>query len=201
MASRTSHDKAGVRAGRITAVLVAAGCLLAGHALYADIAPVASLTPLSNSAAVVPPSGRTPVSLLAGEIGDAGPFSVADSPLSFSLGLLGHRLLGQQASPLLPESVGDTRESSAKPQVKDLPPPPGSMTIALSGLLTLGGLRLVRQVKHVHLDSLPEWVPFGCPGPRGSSNTAGSEHRSQLGTGVLVRAAGCCIGCPGTRIP
>ena len=163
MASHTSHKKISLRAGRIAVVLVAAGCLLAGHALYGDISPVASHAPLPNPAAVVLSLGRTSGSVLAGQSGAAGPFLVADGHSSFDPHLLGHRLLGQHASPLLPESVGESRDCSAKPQVRELPPPPGSMTIALSGLLTLGGLRLVRQAKHIDLASLPEWYHSGAP--------------------------------------
>ena len=58
---------------------------------------------------------------------------------------------------------GDPLDLPSSLQVKDLPAPPGSMQIALSGLLPLGAWRLMRQARYMHLAVVPHWYHCGCP--------------------------------------
>lgn len=71
------------------------------------------------------------------------------------------------ANPLAPVSTADLaglpNESSAAPAVQALPPPPSSLSIALSGLATFGAIRAIRQAKHIHLGAIPEWYHAEAP--------------------------------------
>ncbi len=59
--------------------------------------------------------------------------------------------------------AADSHSRDDPQQVRELPPPPSSMVIALSGFATFGAFRLARSVKDIRLPSLPEWYHGGAP--------------------------------------
>jgi hypothetical protein len=74
--------------------------------------------------------------------------------------------------------AGAGQDSAARSEIA-LPASPGSLTVALSSLLTLGGWRLARQARLVHLVCLPEWYHEGAPAQIGHAiafDTGGSLH-------------------------
>jgi len=68
-----------------------------------------------------------------------------------------------------PMGFANPSQQEPGPQVHSLPPPPNSLYIALSGLATFGAVRMVRQVRHVHLAILPEWYHEAAPEQVGHS--------------------------------
>jgi hypothetical protein len=62
--------------------------------------------------------------------------------------------------------VADAAERSAKthpPNIRALPPPPGSSTLLLCGLGSLGAWQLTRSVRRLSLSAVPDWFYTGGP--------------------------------------
>jgi hypothetical protein len=202
MAKHPTQYMLGLPLKRILSVLALAAILLPATVLHADIATVSEQRVFSSGATVLPSALHPACSAsLAEELANAAPgadsgksgaaaTSVANQASSFDVRLFAGPLAAGPASPLVPVSVGDTRDS-AKPDVKELPPPPGSLTAALSSLLTLGGWRLIRQSKQIHLGSLPEWYHGG----------AGQVcHATPLDLGAHVSLLPVCWYQPGNMV-
>jgi len=62
-----------------------------------------------------------------------------------------------------------TQDSGPSP-VLQLPAPPGSGAMALSGVLTLGTFGLLRSARQIHLGSVPEWYHLGGPSQIGHAH-------------------------------
>jgi len=75
-------------------------------------------------------------------------------------GLAPNSLLGDWA-PL--DALGAVTPNPSPKQVIELPPPPSSMALVLSAMVSAGAWHLGRCARHLHLSSLPEWYHAGGP--------------------------------------
>ena len=55
-------------------------------------------------------------------------------------------------------------------EIRDLPPLPGSASLFLSAMLSIGGWHVLRSARHIHLGALPEW--YHTDGPDQIGHTA-----------------------------
>jgi hypothetical protein len=68
---------------------------------------------------------------------------------------------GVLAIELTPSLSAETPQSSA--HTLDLPGTPGSATLFLSAVLSVGALRVMRSARDLHVGALPEWYHAGGP--------------------------------------
>ncbi len=69
---------------------------------------------------------------------------------------------GHLAHPAGPGRTGGVR-LPPRGMVRELPPLPGSATLFLSAVLSMGGWHLVRSARHFHWAALPDWYHAGGP--------------------------------------
>lgn len=163
MSSRIYHPGRNLVQMRWISSLALAACFIATSACLADIAPRVA------SSAVVYPQAASCLPLDIWAVAATSTESVESVSLVAvrnSGWALGARTV---SSFLSSETLSKVLESAAPaPAVHSLPPPPSSLSIALSGLATFGALRLARQAKNIHLGAIPEWYHAGAPDQVGS---------------------------------
>ncbi len=177
MVSNTTHVRQRPWVARGIGALALAVGLLAGSTLHADIVAAsgqsASLCavpalnvpdPTSASPLVVPLAGAAalPTSVWSSTV----EANDGDLPGPLAVRAVADPLYPHPADPLRGERAVVLHDSSDRPEIA-VPVSPGSLTVALSSLLTLGGWRLVRQARLVYLVCLPEWYHEGGPGQVG----------------------------------
>ncbi len=69
--------------------------------------------------------------------------------------------LARGDSALPAQSNGDGLDAGG--EVRDLPPLPGSATLFLAAMVSMGGWHLVRSARDLHWGALPEWYHTGGP--------------------------------------
>lgn len=152
----------------------AAAVLLAAGPSRADIAPASASPDSASVRAWLPGASSGSPLRLEENAALALPVGLASRPTMAPSGIDVSRLPASAASgfglPTAPPPVNifqDQQGATSTRKVDNLPAPPSSLAVALSSLLTLGGWRLVRQARHVHLVCLPEWYHAGGPGQVG----------------------------------
>ena len=71
-------------------------------------------------------------------------------------------LHGYGTEPLVSMPIGSVN-ASAHGEIRSLPPLPGSASLFLSAMLSIGGWHLLRSARHIHLAALPEWYQTAGP--------------------------------------
>ena len=139
------------------AIVVAAVLLSATAQVCADVHPT-----VASSAAAL--SGAIP-----GVIGDptAKPLTYPGHPSSAGgisptgLGVT-EWIHGVGAEPPASVPTGSVN-ASAHEEIRELPALPGSASLFLSAMLSIGGWHLLRSARHIHLAALPEWYQTAGP--------------------------------------
>jgi hypothetical protein len=88
------------------------------------------------------------------------------TPANQFLGILEAPTIADPLTGASQNMTGVLNETAAQDEVGatlELPPLPGSASLFLSALVSMGAWHLVRSVKHVRLESLPEWYHAGGP--------------------------------------
>lgn len=169
----TNHVRQRLRVARAAAVFAASVGVWWAGPLRADI--VSTSGQPAGLRAALAPNVANPTSPGVVGLASAGPDAQAASGRSQDdaiasthlvrrphAGLIFDPLAAHPAVPLPRERAVAEGNSSEGIEIR-VPASPGSLTVAVSSLLTLGGWRLVRQARQIQLGALPEWYSVGGP--------------------------------------
>ena len=141
-----------------TQVIVATAALLSATAhVCADVSPPIALgtDALSGTAYVLAADPTATPATRSGHPSNSGESSLAGV-------VAGEWAHGYGAEPLVSMPTGSV-DASAHGEIRNLPALPGSASLFLSAMLSIGGWHVLRSARHIHFGALPEWYQTAGP--------------------------------------